>query len=94
MATIAKPLKPWIAPNFAVDVDGLSYRLADMPSDAVDDMVARWISDVYAKAGRPSPWAYDLGRVQMMPKPLAPREGHPEANAAFPMHREQTKDGT
>jgi hypothetical protein len=66
-ASIRLPLKPWQVPNFAnVDMpprprqDGMvsnpSFKVEELAQDALDDLAAQWLADLYTKANKTSPF--------------------------------------
>ena len=61
MAYVKVKLGKWKAPNFAL-VDGsdkASIPVADLPSDALDELARDWLDDLYAKAGKMNAWRMD-----------------------------------
>lgn len=66
-ATIEMKLKPWQTPNHAIvdqppgDREGgpiplVTVSIRDLSEAALQALTAQWISDIYMKAGKPSPW--------------------------------------
>ena len=54
-------LKPFQVPNFArakqqTEEDAPGFSVSDISQDALDGLALQWISDLYKKAGKQSPF--------------------------------------
>lgn len=60
MITAPVALRPWPAPNFAVVKSGddtLSIPIRDLPEETLDELAAAWLTELYQKAEKGSPWS-------------------------------------
>lgn len=56
-ATVTVKLRPLSTPNCAVAIPDTSIPLGDLSADTIDALVENWLTEVYKKAGLPSPWS-------------------------------------